>query len=172
MSETPNRSRALEEGSRRFTELKARQSRRKRCTTSANGVPTIGTPRRSPRSSAVGRGGHSASGRAFRTRRRRPWPQGRSAGSPPWVPGVDSDAPKGPARVWCGRPDSNRHEPRGPTDFRTTSAFAAAGRRSWSGLSLRPSPKAVGAARLVSTPSQENPPGLGSGFPSDRVPRI
>ena len=39
-------------------------------------------------------------------------------------------------------------------DFLTTSAFAAAlERRSWSGLSLRPSAIAVGAARLVSTPS-------------------
>jgi hypothetical protein len=39
---------------------------------------------------------------------------------------------------WCGRPDSNRHRPCGPTDFRTTSAFAAAIWRLWSGLSLHP----------------------------------
>ena len=27
---------------------------------------------------------------------------------------------------WCRRPESNRHGPCGPTDFHTTSAFAAA----------------------------------------------
>lgn len=54
---------------------------------------------------------------------------------------------------WCGRPGSNRHG-QSPTDFRTTSTFAAAHRRSWSGLSLRHSPKALDAARLVSTPSR------------------
>ena len=54
---------------------------------------------------------------------------------------------------WCGRPGSNRHG-QSPTDFRTTSTFAAARRRSWSGLSLRHSPKALDAARLVSTPSR------------------
>lgn len=37
---------------------------------------------------------------------------------------------------WCGRGDSNPHRPYGPTDFLTTSAFAAAIWRSWSGLSL------------------------------------
>jgi hypothetical protein len=37
---------------------------------------------------------------------------------------------------WCGRPESNRHRPFGPTDFHTTSAFAATLRCSWSGLSL------------------------------------
>jgi len=35
-----------------------------------------------------------------------------------------------------------------PTDFRTTSAFAAARRRSWSGLSLHRGRLALGAARL------------------------
>src|SRR5438132_9265073 len=42
-----------------------------------------------------------------------------------------------------------------PTDFRTTSAFAAAIRRLWSGLSLHRFPRLreLGAARLVSTPS-------------------
>ena len=55
---------------------------------------------------------------------------------------------------WCGRPDLNRHRPCGPTDFRTPSAFAAAqDGRSWSGLSLHPGVVALGAARLVSTPS-------------------
>jgi hypothetical protein len=28
-------------------------------------------------------------------------------------------------KCWCGRPESNRHRPRGPTDFHTTTAFAA-----------------------------------------------
>lgn len=42
-----------------------------------------------------------------------------------------------------------------PTDFRTTSAFAATqDGRSWSGLSLHRSVAALGAARLVSTPSR------------------
>jgi hypothetical protein len=55
---------------------------------------------------------------------------------------------------WCGRPDLNRHEPLGPTDFRTTSAFAAVQEgRLWSGLSLHRGVSALGAARLVSTPS-------------------
>jgi hypothetical protein len=46
------------------------------------------------------------------------------------------------------------HTPLRRADFLTTSAFAAAQeRRSWSGLSLRPSSMAVGAARPVSTPS-------------------
>jgi hypothetical protein len=56
---------------------------------------------------------------------------------------------------WCGRSDLNRHRPCGPTDFRTPSAFAAAqGGRSWSGLSLHHGVAALGAARLVSTPSR------------------
>lgn len=38
-------------------------------------------------------------------------------------------------------------------DFHTTSTFAAAGWRSWSGLSLHHGLSALGAARLVSTPS-------------------
>jgi len=54
-----------------------------------------------------------------------------------------------------------------PTDFHTTSVFTAAAWRSWSGLSLHRSDAAVGAARLVSTPS---PKGLArdrhlTGFP-------
>ena len=50
-----------------------------------------------------------------------------------------------------------------PTDFRTTSAFAAGpgSDRSWSGLSLRHSPKALDAARLVSTPSRQRRAWLG-----------
>jgi hypothetical protein len=52
-----------------------------------------------------------------------------------------------------GRPDLNRHRPYGPTDFHTTSTFAAAKWRSWSGLSLHRCVAALGAARLVSTPS-------------------
>ena len=28
-------------------------------------------------------------------------------------------------RDWCGRPESNRHRPCGPTDFRTPTAFTA-----------------------------------------------
>ena len=49
----------------------------------------------------------------------------------------------------------NRHRPCGPTDFRTPSAFAAAQEeRSWSGLSLHRGVAALGAARLVSTPSR------------------
>ena len=51
-----------------------------------------------------------------------------------------------------------------PTDFRTTSVFTAAIGRSWSGLSLHRSHSAVGAARLVSTPSPRE--GLGSGLAS------
>ncbi len=82
---------------------------------------------------------------------RRAWPMGAPRG---WL--VLHRARSRCSR-WCGRPGSNRHEPRGPTDFRTTSAFAAARLeepgRSWSGLSLRPGPQATGAARLVSTPS-------------------
>lgn len=42
------------------------------------------------------------------------------------------------ASKWCGRRDLNPHGLR-PTNFHTTSAFAAAPRRSWSGLSLHPS---------------------------------
>ena len=60
---------------------------------------------------------------------------------------------------WCGRPDSNRHELFSPTDFRTTSAFAAS---RWHvtlpGIRGLDYPFtvafAVGAARLVSTPSR------------------
>ena len=38
---------------------------------------------------------------------------------------------------WCGRGESNPHRPFSPTDFHTTTAFAAASRwRLWSGLSL------------------------------------
>ena len=70
---------------------------------------------------------------------------------------------------WCGRPESNRHRPFGPTDFHTTSAFTAA----ISGVCGLDYPFtiafAVGAARLVSTPS---PLGLGSGLPERRFPRI
>ena len=56
---------------------------------------------------------------------------------------------------WCGRSDLNRHRPCGPTDFLTPSAFAAAQHgRSWSGLSLHRGVAALGAARLVSTPSR------------------
>jgi hypothetical protein len=64
-------------------------------------------------------------------------------------------------RIWCGRRDSNPHSQR-ETDFLTTSAFAAASRRSWPGLSLRHGLSAEGAARPVSTPSLNR--GLGSGL--------
>ena len=62
---------------------------------------------------------------------------------------------------WCGRRDSNPHSHR-EADFLTTSAFAAACRRSWSGLSLRHSLSAESATRPVSTPSLLQ--GLGSGL--------
>ena len=75
-------------------------------------------------------------------------------------------------REWCGRTDLNRHRPCGPTDFRTTSAFAAARlARSWSGLSLHHCVAALGAARLVSTPSP-NASGLGSGLPLQGFPEF
>ena len=54
---------------------------------------------------------------------------------------------------WCGRGDLNSHGPFGPTDFLTTSTFVAALGRSWSGLSLHRCVTALGATRLVSTPS-------------------
>ena len=63
--------------------------------------------------------------------------------------------------TWCGRRDSNPHSQR-ETDFLTTSAFAAAIRRSWPGLSLRHGLSAEGAARPVSTPSLNR--GFGSGL--------
>src|ERR1700730_16866158 len=67
--------------------------------------------------------------------------------------------------VWCGRPESNRHRPFGPTDFLTLYGFRRLSSRVraeaslWSGLSLhrgvRPmKASAIGAARLVSTPSR------------------
>lgn len=71
------------------------------------------------------------------------------------------DQPLGFSLSWCGRRDSNPHSHR-ETDFLTTSAFAAAVRRLWSGLSLRHDPSALGAARPVSTPSPYR--GLGSGL--------
>ena len=66
---------------------------------------------------------------------------------------------------WCGRPDSNRHRPFGPTDFLTSFGFrrlathVRAEASLWSGLSLhlgvRPAKaSALGAAHLVSTPSR------------------
>src|SRR5271166_1753886 len=64
-------------------------------------------------------------------------------------------------RVWCGRRDSNPH-PHREADFLTTSAFTAAVRRLWSGLSLRHGVSAEGAARPVSTPSLLQ--GFGSGL--------
>ena len=70
---------------------------------------------------------------------------------------------------WCGRPDLNRHGPLGPTDFHPTSAFAAAVRRSWSGLSLHHGVSALGAARLVSTPSPE---GAWLGIASEGFPEF
>src|SRR5271169_1728856 len=70
---------------------------------------------------------------------------------------------------WYGRPDLNRHRPCGPTDFHTTSAFAAANRRSWSGLSLHHGVAALGAARLVSTPS---PDGAWLGIASEGFPEF
>ena len=54
---------------------------------------------------------------------------------------------------WCGRRDSNPHPLTG-SRFSCHFGFRRRPRgRSWSGLSLRPSSMAVGAARLVSTPS-------------------
>jgi hypothetical protein len=75
---------------------------------------------------------------------------------------------------WCGRPESNRHRPFGPTDFLTSYGFR---RLAWarsrfgsfvvwtipSPLRLRTVAFALGAARLVSTPSRVR--GLGSGLP-------
>jgi hypothetical protein len=65
-------------------------------------------------------------------------------------------------RQWCGRPDLNRHSSFEPRDFLTTSAFAAAPRRVGAFGSFVvwtiPSPwraRALGAARLVSTPSRQ-----------------
>src|ERR1700686_1585964 len=62
---------------------------------------------------------------------------------------------------WCGRPDLNRHSSFEPRDFHTTSAFAASpGRvRAFGSFVVWtiPSPwrvRALGAARLVSTPSR------------------
>ena len=65
------------------------------------------------------------------------------------------------SRAWCGRRDSNPHSHR-EADFLTTSAFAAAVRRSWSGLSLRHGVSAEGATHPVSTPSLLR--GFGSGL--------
>ena len=73
--------------------------------------------------------------------------------------------------AWCGRPDSNRHRPFGPTDFRTRYGFRR--RRSAFVVWTIPSPwrvRALGAARLVSTPSAGHVgPGLGSGLPVGEV---
>jgi hypothetical protein len=57
--------------------------------------------------------------------------------------------------VWCGRPDSNRHgeTPNGFSYHLRLSPPPMNIRRLWSGLSLHPSEVALGAARLVSTPS-------------------
>ena len=65
------------------------------------------------------------------------------------------------SRAWCGRRDSNPHSHR-EADFLTTSAFAAAVWRSWSGLSLRHGVSAEGATHPVSTPSPSR--GFGSGL--------
>src|ERR1700677_1244645 len=64
---------------------------------------------------------------------------------------------------WCGRPESNRHRPRGPTDFHTTTAFAASPCAFALGyvrgldypftVAFAGEAFAVGAARLVSTPA-------------------
>src|SRR5690625_4340131 len=63
---------------------------------------------------------------------------------------------------WCPRPESNRHDP-GSRDFRTTSTFAAilpiAG-CSWSAARLHRSLAALGARRLLSTPSRRCMSGL------------
>ena len=89
-------------------------------------------------------------------------------GPPSLVAGAGSGVPAGsrraPIKRWCGRRESNPHEPCGPTDFRTASAFAALAwrvRAGWpglrSGLSLHhPADdcRGLGAARLVSTPSR------------------
>ena len=89
-------------------------------------------------------------------------------GPPSLVAGAGSGVPAGsrraPIKRWCGRRESNPHEPCGPTDFRTASAFAALVWRvhaGWpglrSGLSLHhPADdcRGLGAARLVSTPSR------------------
>ncbi|MNV17684.1 hypothetical protein D3C71_1084800 [compost metagenome] len=56
-----------------------------------------------------------------------------------------------------------------PRDFLTTSAFAAsAERRSWSGARLHHSLAALGARRLLSTPSPVFQPGLGSALARNR----
>ena len=66
-------------------------------------------------------------------------------------------------RQWCGRPDLNRHSSFEPRDFHTTSAFAASPGRVCAFGSFVvwtiPSPsrvRALGAARLVSTPSRRS----------------
>ena len=63
-------------------------------------------------------------------------------------------------KIWCGRPDSNRHSSFEPRDFHTNygfrrlaSAFSRMPACLWSGLYLHPGAFALGAARLVSTPS-------------------
>src|SRR6185437_7325990 len=71
---------------------------------------------------------------------------------------IFSSDPKGRAEQLaaenCGRGDLNSHGPFDPTDFHTTSAFAATRIGcSWSGLSLHHGIAALGAARLASTPS-------------------
>ena len=66
--------------------------------------------------------------------------------------GLSRAEPEGraaPGEGWCGRGESNPHRPFSPTDFRTTTAFAAAVRRLWSGLSLR----RIASGRLRRCPS-------------------
>lgn len=79
------------------------------------------------------------------------------------------------SRLWCGRGESNPHG-LSPNGFSYHFGFRRPRRDRcglWSGLSLHPSRQAVGAARLVSTPSRPgSPSGLGSGSPCHRFPRI
>jgi hypothetical protein len=64
-----------------------------------------------------------------------------------------SDSPGLQIVRWCGRRDSNPHPLTGSRFSYHFGFRRRQRRRSWSGLSLRPSSMAVGAARLVSTPS-------------------
>ena len=82
--------------------------------------------------------------------------------------------------AWCGRPGSNRHRPFGPRDFRTDYGFR---RRAWRSAARRrvcglDYTFTLARPRLRCRPSSlytfpcAFAPGLGSGLPCDRFPRI
>ena len=87
------------------------------------------------------------------------------------IPCSSADATSRFGARWCGRPDLNRHRPCGPTDFHTTSAFAAAD--SAFVVWTIPSPW---RRRVRCCPSSlytfPDSLGLGSGLPCERFPRI